>query len=305
MAIVIAVVAVALRSSEERQIYRLAREARPWWTLVALALQGATYLVQGEIWRVVTRAGGVALAAGTSTWLSIGKLFVDQALPSAGISGNILIVKGLEDRGVPRPVVAAAIVVDTASCYATYVLGLAAALVITSLHHETSLIVLSAAIPFTVVSVAVTAAVLVLSGRRSGVLADKLGRIAPVQRALRLFEAADDRLARNPRVLATASLCQLAIILLDAATMWALVAALGAHVAPSGVFASFMISTLFRLLGLLPGGLGTFEAASVLTLKVVGVPVPVGLAATLLFRGLSFWLPMAPGVWLARRAARS
>lgn len=30
--------------------------------------------------------------------------------------------------------------------------------------------------------------------------------------------------------------------------------------------------------------------------------IPVALAATLLFRGLSFWLPMPPGLWLARRA---
>jgi Mg2+-importing ATPase len=69
------------------------------------------------------------------------------------------------------------------------------------------------------------------------------------------------------------------------------------------VFASFMISTLFRIIGIVPGGLGTFEAASVLTLKVIGVTLPVALAATLLFRGLSFWLPMAPGIWIARHAA--
>ena len=273
-------------------------------TLVALALQGATYFFQGEIWRVVTRAAGVGLAARTASWLSIGKLFVDQALPSAGISGNVLIVKGLEDRGVPRPVVAAAVVVDTASCYATYVFGLGVALVITGLHHETSLIVLIASIPFAVVSIAVTTVVLVLSGKRSGILADRLARVAPVRRMLRLLEAADERLARKPKLLALASLCQLAILVLDAATIWVSIAALGAHAAPSGVFASFMISTLFRLIGFLPGGLGTFEAASVLTLRVVGVPVPVGLAATLLFRGLSFWLPMLPGLWLARRVAR-
>jgi len=35
-----------------------------------------------------------------------------------------------------------------------------------------------------------------------------------------------------------------------------------------------------------------------------GIEVPVALAATLLFRGLSFWLPMLPGVLLARRLLR-
>jgi len=64
-----------------------------------------------------------------------------------------------------------------------------------------------------------------------------------------------------------------------------------------------MISTMFRLVGVLPGGLGTFEASSVLTLKMIGVDVPVALSATLLYRGLSFWLPLVPGLWFSRRYA--
>ena len=46
------------------------------------------------------------------------------------------------------------------------------------------------------------------------------------------------------------------------------------------------------------------EAASVFTLHSAGLAVPVALSATLLFRALSFWLPMAPGAWLARGIMR-
>ena len=301
-AILVALIAVVLRSSEEQELYRLAREARPRWLLVALALQAATYLFQGEIWRVVTRAANAPLTHRTAYGLSLGKLFVDQALPSAGISGNLLMLRGLEDRGVPRTVVMAGVVVDTASCYATYVVGLAIALGITLIHHQSSGLVLFASIPFALGGIAITVAVLTLSGARAGVMAERMKRLTPLRRALALFEAADTALARRPRLLLLASLCQLAILVLDAATIWALIAALGAHASPTGVFASFMISTLFRIIGVMPGGLGAFEAASVLTLKVIGVSVPVALAATLLFRGLSFWLPMIPGLWFARRA---
>jgi len=52
----------------------------------------------------------------------------------------------------------------------------------------------------------------------------------------------------------------------------------------------------------LPGGLGTFEASMVLMLRLAGIDLPVALSTTLLFRGLSFWLPMLPGWWLAHRA---
>ena len=62
-----------------------------------------------------------------------------------------------------------------------------------------------------------------------------------------------------------------------------------------------MIASLLRTFGFVPGGLGTFEAASVSALALTGMPVPVGLSATLMFRGLSFWLPMVPGLAFSRR----
>ncbi|MDG0024643.1 hypothetical protein [Trinickia sp. Y13] len=42
-------------------------------------------------------------------------------------------------------------------------------------------------------------------------------------------------------------------------------------------------------------------SASVGMLSLLGVSVAAALAATLLLRGMTFWLPMLPGVWLARR----
>jgi hypothetical protein len=39
-------------------------------------------------------------------------------------------------------------------------------------------------------------------------------------------------------------------------------------------------------------------------LGVLGVPVEAALAATLLLRGFTLWLPMFPDMWLARRALR-
>jgi uncharacterized membrane protein YbhN (UPF0104 family) len=36
-------------------------------------------------------------------------------------------------------------------------------------------------------------------------------------------------------------------------------------------------------------------------LSLLGVAIETALAATLLLRGLTFWLPMVPGLWLAKR----
>ena len=87
-------------------------------------------------------------------------------------------------------------------------------------------------------------------------------------RSVAFLTGADRRLVRNPRVFGTAiRRCKAAIVLLDAATVWALIGALGVSPPVTGVFASFMIASLFRTIGIVPGGLGTFEATSVLTLR--------------------------------------
>jgi uncharacterized membrane protein YbhN (UPF0104 family) len=39
----------------------------------------------------------------------------------------------------------------------------------------------------------------------------------------------------------------------------------------------------------------------VAVLHLTGVSVEAALAATLLLRGFTFWLPMLPGMWLVRR----
>jgi Mg2+-importing ATPase len=106
---------------------------------------------------------------------------------------------------------------------------------------------------------------------------------------------------RSRSALVAAVLFQVAIIGLDTTTMAAVVRALGTSLPIVAVFISFMISSLFRTLGVLPGGLGTFEASSAMTLRMEGASTALAISATMLFRTLSYWLPMLPGAWFARR----
>jgi Mg2+-importing ATPase len=299
-----AVIIAALHFSEERELVRIAQRAQPWWLGIAIVLQAGTYLAQGETWRVVTRAAGVAVPSTVAFKLSLAKLFIDQALPSAGISGTVVVARALEQRGISRAVVMASVVVNTVSCYAAYVLTLALALLITVAGGHANPPMIAAAIFFMVFSVVLITAALLLSGRKSEG-SKWLGRIPLLRNGLSLLGEADPTLARSLPLIFRSGLFQLAIVLLDAATVWILIRSLGEVASPTGVFASFMVSTLLRTIGIIPGGLGVFEAASVVTLKLVGVSVPVALAATLLFRGLSFWLPMVPGLVFSREVRKT
>jgi Mg2+-importing ATPase len=302
-AMLAAVIIAALHFSEERELVRIAERAQPWWLGIAIILQAGTYLAQGETWRVVTRAAGIAVPSIVAFKLSLAKLFIDQAIPSGGISGTVVVATALEQRGVSRAVVMASVVVNIVSCYAAYVVTLALALLITVVGGHTNRPMIAAAIFFMVFSAVLITIALFLSGRKS---APKwLGRIPLLRNGLSLLGEADPTLARSLPLIFRSGLFQLAIVLLDAATVWILIRSLGEVASPPGVFASFMVSSLLRTIGIVPGGLGVFEAASVVTLKLVGVPIPVALAATLLFRGLSFWLPMVPGLVFAREARKT
>jgi Mg2+-importing ATPase len=302
LALLGAVVVAAFHYSEERDFVRLAKRAEPAWLALAVLLQLGTYATQGGIWRRVTTVAGHSLPLGAAFELSLAKLFADQALPSGGLSSSILIARALARRDLPAATVQAAVLVNVASYQLAYVVGLSVALVIMAWRRQTSALVLITSALFLLFSLGVSGLVLGLAGRHHERLAHRLDRFPLLRRTVEFVAAADARLVRSPRVLAEAIGLQGGIMLLDAATVWALIRALGVRASAPGVYASFMVASLFRAMGLVPGGLGTFEATSVVTLRLVGVDLAVALSATLLFRGLSFWLPMLPGYWFSRRA---
>ena len=84
-------------------------------------------------------------------------------------------------------------------------------------------------------------------------------------------------------------------------TLWLVFNAIGDVPEIWVVFVGFVMASMAATIGPMPIGLGTFEAGAVGMLHFLGVSIEVALAGTLLLRGLTFWIPMLPGVWLARR----
>ena len=110
-----------------------------------------------------------------------------------------------------------------------------------------------------------------------------------------------NRARRATLLLGRAIALQFGEILLDAATLQVMLLAISVSVAPTAVFGSFAMASAVSRLVPVPLGLGTFEAALVTMLHVVGVPLEAALTATLLLRGFTLCLPMLPGLWFARR----
>jgi Mg2+-importing ATPase len=305
VAFIAGAIAIATHYSDVLMLFQLMRKANPRWLAAALIAQAGTYFTQAEIWRTVGRKTGSLLPMSLLYKLALSKLFVDQALPSAGVSGTVVVAKSLSSRGLSNGAVVAAVVINTTSFFSAYVVALAAALAIVIASGRASSLIVSVSLTFMLLGAGLTAGMLALTPERLARIPKRIQRFQFVQNALKDSRDADSQLVRDTWLQIAAAFYQLLTFLLDAVTLWMLMHSLGGQPSFQGVFASFMIANLFRTISFIPGGLGTFEAAVVYMLKTDGIGYSTGLAAALLFRGITFFLPMAPGMWFSQRLNRN
>jgi uncharacterized protein (TIRG00374 family) len=296
-------VAVVSHLGEGKKFALQLERAQPAWIAVAALLQAATYVAAAAVWQRVLRRGRGRCTVRSLVPVAVARLFVDQVLPTAGFGGRLLVVKALERRRVHTRLAVAAILVDLLTLYVAFAVCVVASLIIIALLRDLNHLVLLLAGLFPIFALSIPAAVLWLSrGRGHERELPRWVRFLPrAQDLLKQIAGAPRRLVRNRAILLEATGLQLVIFLLDAATLWATLRAVGFHAHPAAVFASFVFAQVAATVLLVPGGLGTFEASSVAMLALFRVPVEAALTATLLLRGFTYWLPMAPGFWLSRR----
>jgi uncharacterized protein (TIRG00374 family) len=297
----IAVILVVLHVGSLEKMAELVRSARPVWLFAALFVQTGTYVSAAFVWRQALQRAGHPLPLRTLVPLGVAKVFTDQVLPSGGISGTMLVVRGLIRRRVPPEIAMAAMLIGLVSYDIAYLIVVLASAGMLWLQHHLNLPLLIGVTIFVVVTVAVPVAVLSLKrwGKRRPIA--WVSKCLDVTTLLRELTDAPTDLLRNPRLLLQTVGLQLCIFVLDAFTLWLAFNAIGEVPPLWVVFVSFAIASMVATIGPIPVGLGTFEAASVGMLSLLGVSVEAALAGTLLLRGLTFWLPMLPGIWLARR----
>jgi uncharacterized membrane protein YbhN (UPF0104 family) len=287
--------------AEEEALARLMARAQPLWLLTATACQVLTYVCAAAVWqRVLVRRGlsGRPLAL---VPLGLAKLFTDQALPSAGMSGALLVVGALVRRGVARGVAVAAVLAGLVAFYLAYFVATLGAVAILWCRGELSGWILAPAGALGLLAAGVPLAIAGLRGRALPRVRSWLERLPGGASLGAAFREADLSGLFSPRLVLETATLQLAIFALDALTLAVTLRAVGGGAELPVVFASFLIASVVATLAWIPGGLGSFEGTCVAMLHLHGVAVETALAATLLLRGFTFWLPMLPGFVLARR----
>jgi len=293
----------ALHWGDVKKFAELTAKARPAWLAAALLLQVSTYVSLSAQWWLVLRKAGSGRPMLRLLPLTITKLFADQVVPTAGMSGNVLLVDRLKSIGVPREHAMAAIILAILAYYLSYAAGTVIAVAMLALRGKLSLLPLAVAALLLTVATAIPAAILWLRDKGDDALPGWLRRES-VREMFEMVGEAPRELVRDPRLIIKLGLLNFAVFVADAGTLLVCLFALGLHAPFDAAFVGFTMAAIVTLLGAVPLGLGSFEATSIATLRLMGVPFEAALSATLLYRGFALWLPLALGAVLTRRAMR-
>jgi uncharacterized protein (TIRG00374 family) len=300
----LALILVVAHLGTIEEFTRLAMEAAPYWFFLACVAQMATYVCAALVWRQALKRAGHPRPLSTLVPLGIAKLFTDQVVPSGGVSGAILVARGLVRRQVPTNVAMGALLVGLVSYFAAYLASALTGFGILWFHHRANVALFLVVAIFVAIVVAIPSGVLWMKQWGHRLPGSWIRRLPGTAHLLRAIAESPTDLLLDPVLLGETVALEFAIFALDALTLWLMFRALGNDPAIWIVFVSFIMASMAATLGPIPLGLGTFEAGCVGMLSFLGMAIETALAATILLRGLTFWLPMVPGLWLARLELR-
>jgi uncharacterized membrane protein YbhN (UPF0104 family) len=264
----------------------LLHQANPLWILVGLGLSALTYV-----------AAGLALSGFVPERLNFIRTMLAQLAGSfvtlvtpAAVGGAALNVRYLQRNKVSSAVAAASVGVVQVVAFVLHISLLVVFLAITGARSHS---LRPPTWAYFVIAGLVVAALVVAAlpqGRRllRARLAPALGQVLP-----RLLEV-----LQQPRKLAEGVGGALMLTLCYILCLDACVRAFGGSLALTSAAVVYLTGSALGSVVPTPGGLGAVEAALSAGLTATGLPAATAVSAVLLFRLLTFWLPVPAG-WLA------
>lgn len=257
------------------------------WLVATVVLSALTYIAAA-----LSISGWVAepLRFGRTLVVQIAASFVTLVAPAA-VGGVALNARYLQRSGVPPTRAVASVGVSQAVGLVVHVLLLALCVFITGTSRRPDFSVPGWVYAVVGAVAAVAAALVVLPWGRSVLRS----RVQPLvtETLPRLLEV-----LQRPRKLAEGLGGTVLLSVAYVLCLWAAVHAFGGSLDIPTVAIVYLAGSAIGSAAPTPGGLGAVEAALAAGLTAAGLPSTTAVSAVLLFRLVTFWLPVLPG-WLA------
>lgn len=312
---------VASHFSELAELPHALRQGHPHWILLAILLQAAYYVLFAYLYQAAMRAVDVQSRGPELLPVILSGMFVNVAVPSLGLAGATVMVNDAAQRGQPAAGAAAGVllvrVADLCGIALILILGT------TWLYGHGALQIGQ------VVGMLITFGVLagmagsLLVGmrnpralrrllamladawrRRGGALARRFAfDDAWIDRNAADFSAASHSIGAHPVWILLALGAAMAANFCNVASLYALFRAFDQPIESGALLAGLAVAMLFFVIDLSPQAAGLAEGAMAAVYYALGVPLGTAALVALAWRGLAFWIPVAVGFALLRRAA--
>ena len=308
---------VVLYFTEIKKDIKLFTKVNAYWLGIAVLGQACTYFLGAMVYRQLL--GLFDIDVKVTIWkliqASIVTLFFNQTVPSAGVSGNTFFFNFLRKRNVPVDNILPLIFIELLTFYAgmeTIILLLA---IFGAFFYKFP------ALFWFILGCGFTA--YLLFGIGVGFLGRRrtIGFLYKKMEASKLFKKVLSRLKKSfpsdisiddiqsprqffiehKRGTLIATILQVCIFLADSFTIFALFWGLGVEITIWQVATAYVLTKIISLLPFLPGALILYEGGMTLFFSRMGINVGTAVVVTLLYRALSFWLPILLGFFLYRQ----
>jgi putative heme transporter len=283
-------------------------DADPVWLGIAVVFSIASYTTYIALFKAVVGGDALKLTWGETYEINMAGVAATLLFSAGGAGGVALTYWALRKAGMNRRDVARRMIAFVSLHYAFYPF----ALIVFGLLLRTGVLHGSSSVELTIIPAAVAGILLVIGALVTLIPADVEGKLMPhvrgehmrsfVEWASRVPETAGDgfrfalSLFTHPRKGGLAVLGAAGFWAFNIGVLWASFHSLGIQVPFAVVVQGFFLGMVANLFPLAPAGVGAVDAGMIGAFVLFGLPEETVFPAILIFRLISFWMPIPPGI---------
>jgi len=283
-------------------------DADPVWIGVAIVFSIASYATYIALFKAVVGGDVLRLTWGETYQINMAGVAATLLFSAGGAGGVALTYWALRKAGMRRREVARRMIAFVTLHYAFYPL----ALIVFGLLLRTGVLNGENSVELTIIPAAIAGILLVGGVLITLIPGDLEGKLMPhahgahtrsfVEWASRVPETLGDgfrfalSLFTHPRKGGLAVLGAAGFWAFNIGVLWASFHSLGIHVPLAVVIQGFFLGMVANLFPLAPAGVGAVDAGMIGAFVLFGLPEETVFPAILIFRLVSFWMPIPPGV---------
>jgi uncharacterized protein (TIRG00374 family) len=283
-------------------------DADPVWIGIAIVFSIASYATYIALFKAVVGGDALKLSWGETYEINMAGVAATLLFSAGGAGGVALTYWALRKAGMDRRDVARRMIAFVSLHYAFYPF----ALIVFGLLLRTGVLHGSNSVELTIIPAAIAGLLLVIGAAVTLIPSDVEARLMPhvrgdhmrsfVEWASRVPETAGEgfrfalSLFTHPRKGGLAVLGAAGYWAFSIGVLWASFHSLGIQVPFAVVVQGFFLGMVANLFPLAPAGVGAVDAGMIGAFVLFGLPEETVFPAILIFRLVSFWMPIPPGI---------